>query len=48
MGEKQDWVPLEVKRELDDLMVEYGYQSLGDKISLTELDEELSGRTDFR
>ena len=35
-------------RDSDDLMVEYGYQSLGDKISPTELDEELSGRTDFR
>lgn len=48
MGEKQDWVPYEVKVELDRLMVEYGYQSLGDKIFPTKLDEEMAGKADFR
>ena len=39
MGDKQDWVPFEVKRELDELMVEFGYESLGDKIVHDELDD---------
>jgi hypothetical protein len=29
-------------------MVEYGYQSLGDKIFPTKLDEEMAGKADFR
>lgn len=48
MGEKQDWVPYEVKLELDSLMVEYGYPSLGDKIMPTHLDDLMRGQRDFR
>lgn len=48
MGEKQDWVPYEVKQELDALMVELGYRSLGGEIARTELDESMAGKMDFR
>ncbi len=53
MGEKQDWVPYEVKREMDELMVEFGYESLGDKIFRDELDVAMEaararGMADFR
>lgn len=46
MGEKQDWVPYEVKLELDELMREMGYEGL--KIERTELDDVMAGVTDFR
>lgn len=46
MGEKQDWVPYEVKLELDELMREMGYEGL--KIERTELDDAMAGVTDFR
>ena len=46
MGEKQDWVPYEVKLELDELMREMGYEGL--KIKRTELDDVMAGVTDFR
>ena len=46
MGEKQDWVPYEVKLELDELMREMGYKGL--KIERTELDDVMAGVTDFR
>ena len=46
MGEKQDWVPYEVKLELDKLMREMGYEGL--KIERTELDDVMAGVTDFR
>jgi len=53
MGEKQDWVPYDVKLELDELMVEFGYQSLDDKIVRDELDEAMEaakalGMANFR
>lgn len=48
MGEKQDWVPFEVKKEMDELMVELGYESLGDRIVRTKLDDEMVGKADFR
>ena len=46
MGEKQDWVPYEVKLELDELMCEMGYEGL--KIERTALDDVMAGVTDFR
>ncbi len=46
MGEKQDWVPYEVKLELDELMREMGYEGL--KVERTELDDVMAGVTDFR
>ncbi len=46
MGEKQDWVPYEVKLELDELMRELGYE--GQEIERTPLDDEMAGITDFR
>ena len=46
MGEKQDWVPYEVKLELDELMRELGYE--GQDIERTPLDDEMAGITDFR
>ena len=46
MGEKQDWVPYEVKLELDELMREMGYEGL--KIERTEVDDVMAGVTDFR
>lgn len=46
MGEKQDWVPYEVKLELDELMRELGYEGLS--IERTALDDEMDGVTDFR
>jgi|GEM_PF-517504 len=48
MGAKQDWVPFEVKQEMDELMVELGYESLGDKIAHTTLDHQMAGGVDFR
>ena len=46
MGAKQDWVPYEVKLELDALMRELGYEGID--IERTPLDDEMSGVTDFR
>lgn len=46
MGEKQDWVPYEVKLELDELMQELGYEGL--QIERCALDDEMAGVTDFR
>ena len=53
MGEKQDWVPFEVKLELDELMVELGYESLGERIAHDELDDVMevakaAGMASFR
>ncbi|WP_068539349.1 dihydrodipicolinate synthase family protein [Olegusella massiliensis] len=48
MGAKQDWVPFEVKQEMDELMVEFGYKSLGDAIQPTEIDAQMAGKADFR
>ena len=53
MGEKQDWVPFEVKLELDELMVELGYKSLWEKIVRDELDDVMeaakaAGMASFR
>lgn len=53
MGEKQDWVPFEVKLELDELMVELGYKSLREKIVRDELDDVMeaakaAGMASFR
>ena len=53
MGEKQDWVPYEVKLELDELMVELGYESLREKIVRNELDDVMeaaraAGMASFR
>ena len=53
MGAKQDWVPYEVKLELDKLMVELGYESLRKKIVRNELDDVMetaraAGMASFR
>ena len=53
MGEKQDWVPFDVKLELDKLMVEFGYESLGSRIVRNHLDDVMeaaraAGMADFR
>lgn len=53
MGEKQDWVPYEVKLEMDELMVELGYESIADRIVHDELDDAMeaakaAGMANFR